>query len=80
MYGSEDIRFRAGDACCSILDQVYDVGPVGTRARHWLQGRSPQRVWDGPRIGVSLSWRWSCCHESELGIARSLTDVPMRHA
>jgi hypothetical protein len=34
MYGTEEIRLKAGDACCSILDR-HDVGPVRTRAHHW---------------------------------------------
>lgn len=30
------MRFKGGDACRSILGQGYDVGPVETRACHWL--------------------------------------------
>lgn len=76
MYGTEEIRFKAGDAWCSILDRDDDVGPVKTRARHWLAptagtharaslGRAEQKV--------NVLWRrWSCCHEGELEIASSL--------
>ncbi|KAJ4994375.1 hypothetical protein SVAN01_00204 [Stagonosporopsis vannaccii] len=35
MNGTEEIRFKAGDACCRILRQDYDVGPVTTSTRHW---------------------------------------------
>lgn len=82
MYATEEIRFKAGDACCSILSQGYDV----TLSEHMrvigqqpLQGRAQKRVGTG-RAKESFSWwRWSRCHQSELGIARSLTDVPIRH-
>ena len=84
MYGTEEIRFKAGDAWCSILDWDHDVGPVRTRVRHLLAptagtharaslGRAEQKV-------SFLWWRWSCCHERGLGIARCLTDVPMHLA
>lgn len=36
MNGTEEIRLKAGDACCRILRQSYDVGPVRTRAVYWL--------------------------------------------
>lgn len=51
MNGTEEIRFKAGDACCCILQQSYDVGPVRTRAHHWsatTAGTHLKRVWDGP--------------------------------
>jgi hypothetical protein len=84
MYGTEEIRFKAGDAWCSILDRDHDVGPVRTRARHWsapTAGTHARASLGRPEHKVSfLWWRWSCCHESEPGIARCLTDVPMHLA
>jgi len=51
MNGTEEIRFKAGDACCGILRQGYDVGPVEdvhVIGQLSLQGRTSGRVWDGP--------------------------------
>ena len=52
MNGTEEIRFRVGDACCSISDQGMTwalsehVHVIGYQP---LQGRTREQDWDGPR-------------------------------
>jgi hypothetical protein len=82
MHGTEEIRFKAGDACCSILgrDMTWALsGHVRVIGSQPLQGRTQQQFGTGRAMVPVFSWRWSCCHESEPSIARSLTGASMHH-